>query len=60
MSYVANLFDDTTIRNVAADLFCFLCHDVCNTLGLFYDNQSQLVLEDKFKPLREWEKEHME
>nr|ABA98380.1 transposon protein, putative, CACTA, En/Spm sub-class [Oryza sativa Japonica Group] len=58
--YIAQRFNDTTILNVAADLCRFIRHDVCNARGLFYDNQSELAMDDKFKPLREWEKEHMQ
>nr|XP_015616109.1 uncharacterized protein LOC107279330 [Oryza sativa Japonica Group] len=58
--YIAQRFNDTTILNVAADLYRFIRRDVCNARGLFYDNQSELAMDDKFKPLREWEKEHMQ
>nr|AAU89233.1 hypothetical protein [Oryza sativa Japonica Group]ABF96523.1 transposon protein, putative, CACTA, En/Spm sub-class [Oryza sativa Japonica Group] len=58
--YIAQRFNDTTILNVAADLCRFIRRDVCNARGLFYDNQSELAIDDKFKPLREWEKEHMQ
>nr|BAD23551.1 hydroxyproline-rich glycoprotein-like [Oryza sativa Japonica Group] len=58
--YIAQRFNHTTILNVAADLCRFIRRDVCNARGLFYDNQSELAMDDKFKPLREWEKEHMQ
>ncbi|XP_052135411.1 uncharacterized protein LOC127753997 [Oryza glaberrima] len=58
--YIAQRFNDSTILNVAADLCRFIRRDVCNVRGLFYDNQSELAMDDKFKPLREREKEHMQ
>uniref|UniRef100_A0A0D3HBP0 Uncharacterized protein n=1 Tax=Oryza barthii TaxID=65489 RepID=A0A0D3HBP0_9ORYZ len=60
ISYVADQFDNTTIMKVCADICHFIRRDCCNALGQSYDNESQLALEDKFKPLREWEKEHMQ
>lgn len=56
ISYVANRFDNTTIMKVCADICHFIRCDCCNALGQSYDNESQLALEDKFKPLREWGK----
>lgn len=53
---VANWFDKKTILNLCADLCCFIRHDCYNHLGEFYDPESQLVLEETFKPLKEWEK----
>nr|BAX25092.1 hydroxyproline-rich glycoprotein -like [Oryza australiensis] len=55
---VANRFDDRTMLNLVADLCRFIRRDVCNHLGDFYDPESELTTDDKFKRLREWEKEH--
>uniref|UniRef100_A0A0E0DQB4 Uncharacterized protein n=1 Tax=Oryza meridionalis TaxID=40149 RepID=A0A0E0DQB4_9ORYZ len=49
--YVANKFNKATVRNVRIDLCHFICHNCCNALGLFYDNESQLATEDQINPL---------
>ncbi|BAF04875.2 Os01g0343900 [Oryza sativa Japonica Group] len=58
--YIAQQINNGTTWNVGADLCRFLRRDVCNARGLFYDNKNELAMNDKFKPLREWEKEHMQ
>uniref|UniRef100_A0A0E0DKP6 DUF8039 domain-containing protein n=1 Tax=Oryza meridionalis TaxID=40149 RepID=A0A0E0DKP6_9ORYZ len=57
--YTANRFDRRMLLNLCADLCRFIRRDICNHLGEFYDDDRELAWDDKFKSLREWEREHM-
>ena len=44
------------LLNVVDDLCCFILHEVVNVEGKFFDETSDLAMNDKYLSLCEWHK----